>query len=201
MYSMSVLNLAKFKEVAISIRSGFGGPLEGGPALLTSPAGQTTVDGDDFPSNSRDVQDVANELRSYIQEHDLSDSVYVRVEERGLVISLSTDDLLFPIGSAEMRPESAQILDKIAGLIDSVANQVLVEGHTCNLPIHTLQFPSNWELSSARASRVIRYLIENHHIAPERLAAAGYADTKPVAPNDTEANRRRNRHVNIVIIT
>jgi chemotaxis protein MotB len=77
----------------------------------------------------------------------------------------------------------------------------LVEGHTCNLPIRTPQFPSNWELSAARASRVVRFLIEEYDITQKRLGAVGYADTRPVKPNDSESHRRRNRRVDIVILT
>jgi len=201
MYSMSIMNLAKFKEVAISIRSGFGGPLEGGSHLLTHPAGQVSVAGEQFPAESRSIEEVAAELEDYIKEHDLTNSMQVNVEQRGMVITVVTDNLLFPVGSAELRPGAEEILHKIAGLVQSVSNKVLVEGHTCNLPIHTAEFPSNWELSAARASRVIRYLIEVYGIEPERLAVAGYADTKPTARNDSEAHRRLNRRVNIVILT
>ncbi len=201
MYSMSIINLAKFKEVAISIRSGFGGSLEGGSGLLTHPTGQRTIRGERFPEESRSIAEVADQLEQYIKERDLTESMRTVIEERGLVISISSDNMLFPIGSARLRPDAEEILHEIAGIIKSVSNKILVEGHTCDLPINTLEFPSNWELSAARSSRVIRYLIEEYDISPKRLAAAGYADTKPVAPNISEVNRRLNRRVNIVILT
>jgi len=201
MYSMSVLNLSKFKQVAVSIRSGFGGRMEGGSRLLTHPAGQRAILSQQFPEESKSIDEVAKELEQYIREHDLKDYMHVQVEERGLVISVSTDNLLFPIGSAQFGPQARAVLEKIAGMVNGFSNPVLVEGHTCDLPIHTAQFPSNWELSTARASQVIRFLIDKAGIDPNRLAAAGYADTRPVVPNDSEANRRLNRRVNIVILT
>jgi chemotaxis protein MotB len=198
MYSMSIINLSKFKQVAISIRSGFGGSLEGGSGLLTHPIGQRAIIGEQFPQEGKSIEEVAGKLEEYIKERDLSQAMRVTIEERGLVISLSTDNLLFPIGSAQMRPAAEEILHEIAGLLQSVSNKVLVEG---DLPIRTAEFPSNWELSTARASRVVRYLIEGYGIESKRFAAAGYADTKPTVPNTSEENRRRNRRVNIVILT
>jgi chemotaxis protein MotB len=204
MYSMSILNLAKFKSVAISIRSGLGGNLEGGSHLLTAPKEQTS-DGpesretplEDFKS----AEKVAHELQIYINQHNLEQSMRVTVEERGLVISVISDNMLFHIGTTEFAAGATKILDKIASIIASTSNKVMVEGHTCDLPICTHVFPSNWELSASRASRVIRLLINEYGIPAKRLAAAGYADTKPIFPNNSEENRRRNRRVDVVILT
>jgi len=77
---------------------------------------------------------------------------------------------------------------------------VLIEGHTDNLPIRTAQYPSNWELSAARAARVLRYLVQKGGISPHRLTAVGYADTRPLVPNTTPANRAQNRRVDIAIL-
>jgi chemotaxis protein MotB len=159
------------------------------------------VPGDASPEGVKSVSDVAADLDRYIKEHKLENSMTVSVEERGLVISVLSDNLLFPIGSAEIRPEATDILDKISEAIRPISNKILVEGHTCNLAIRTQQFPSNWELSAARACRVVRFLIEEYDIAPDRLAAVGYADTRPIKPNDSEIDRQHNRRVDIVILT
>jgi chemotaxis protein MotB len=200
MYSMSILNLEKFKSVAISIRSGFGGKMDGGAHLLTHPEGQRSVQQAPVLEENKSMQETAQELEEYIDTHNLGGSVQVRVEERGLVISILTDNMLFPIGSSEPQPITKPILDRVAKIIKNSTNKIQIEGHTCNLPIHTNLFPSNWELSSARASRVVRCLIEQHHIPPYRLSAAGYADTRPIVPNDTEKHRRLNRRVDIVLL-
>jgi chemotaxis protein MotB len=124
----------------------------------------------------------------------------MRVDERGLIISLVTDKVLFERGSASLQRGSREVLDEIAGLLRDIPNQVTVEGHTCDLPIHTAQFPSNWELSTARATQVIRYFIEQGQVPAQRLAAAGYADSRPLEPNTSEATRARNRRVDVVIL-
>jgi len=204
MYSMSILNLAKFKSVAVSIRSGLGGNLEGGSHLLSAPDKQMADSpaAKDFPREDfKSVEKVAHELQVYINQHNLKQSMRVTVEERGLVISVISDNMLFNIGTTEFAAGATKILDKIASIIASTSNKVMVEGHTCDLPICTPVFPSNWELSSSRASRVIRLLINEYGIPAKRLAAAGYADTKPIFPNNSEENRRRNRRVDVVILT
>ncbi len=204
MYSMSVLNLQKFREVAFSIRSGFGGPVEGGPGMLNFPQRK-----DSLTPNLGDISEssgpgalpgVAQEMERYIREHGLSQMVRMRVEERGLVVSLVTDQVLFDIGRAQLRPRAKQILQKVAQLLRDLPNDIAVEGHTCDLPIRTPQFPSNWELSTARATTVVRFLIEQAGIAPRRVSASGYADSRPLVRNDSEAHRTYNRRVDIVIL-
>ena len=200
MYSMSVLNLSKFREVAFSIRSGFGGPIEGG-AYGRVPEGNPTIREpilNQAPAGS--LPDVAKELERYIHKRSLEKEVHTRVEERGLVVSLVSDQVLFDIGSADLRRGAHGLLDTIAGIIRKIPNAVVVEGHTCSLPIRTARFPSNWELSAQRATAVVRYFMARHRIPASRLAAAGYADSKPLVRNNTEANRRRNRRVDIVIL-
>ena len=121
-----------------------------------------------------------------------------RIEERGIVLEIE-DRILFDSGRAEIREDARQLLAKVSGILKSVPNQIIVEGHTDNVPIKTARYPSNWELSVDRAVHVVRYFIETQHIAPERFIATGYGEYQPVAPNDTAAGRARNRRVNIVI--
>jgi len=108
------------------------------------------------------------------------------------------DDVLFDEGSPNLKTAGAAVLTRIAQLLAENDYPVSVEGHTDNIPIHTAQFPSNWELSTFRASTVTRYFIE-HGIAVDRLRAIGYADTHPIADNGTAAGRARNRRVSLVI--
>ncbi|MHB9025453.1 MAG: OmpA/MotB family protein [Armatimonadota bacterium] len=202
MYSMSVLNLAKFNAVAFSIRSGFGGILSGrGPHVLEhEQTGRT-----DFPATRNILGDEAAEiaerrLKSFVNENNMQTQVEVTLEERGLVISVSTDDLLFSRGSAELSAQANELLERIVALLKTMRQDIMVEGHTCSIPINTREFPSNWELSTARACRVLRYL-GTSGIAERRLSAAGYADTRPRQMNNSEKNRTRNRRVDIVLLT
>jgi chemotaxis protein MotB len=206
MYSMSVLNIQKFREVAFSIRSGFGGPIDGGGAgMLAFPQANDNIAPsiDDLVESSGlgALPGAAKQIEEYIKEQGLGEIVRMRVEKRGLVVSLVTDQVLFDIGRAELRPRAKHILSKVGAIVRNMPNEIAVEGHTCDLPIRTQQFPSNWELSTARATTVVRFLIDHAGIAPRRVSASGYADSRPLAPNDSEARRVSNRRVDIVILS
>ena len=119
--------------------------------------------------------------------------------EGGLSIIIR-DDLLFSSGRAEITPEGAPVLKEIGSTFKDFESDVLVEGHTDNVPINTERFPSNWELSTARAISVVRYLTEEVGVNPVKLSAVGYADTRPKTSNDTPENRRKNRRVEIILV-
>lgn len=108
------------------------------------------------------------------------------------------DSVLFDVGSADLKTEGRALLARIAGVLTTNRYPIAVEGHTDNAPIHTARFPSNWELSTTRATVVTRFLIEQG-IASERLRASGYAQTQPLADNTTQAGRARNRRVSLVV--
>jgi chemotaxis protein MotB len=122
--------------------------------------------------------------------------VQILVSERGVIVR-AEEKIFFDLGKADLKPESYPFLEKMTELIKKFENyKVAVEGHTDDLPIY-YRFPSNWELSTARASRVVRYFIEKG-IPPQRFKAVGYADTKPVVPNTSMENRAQNRRVEFV---
>ena len=124
-------------------------------------------------------------------------SVIVRPTPEGLVVSLREVGF-FASGSAELRSEAYETLRAVA---DALPHQPMrVEGHTDNVPIHTAQFATNWELSTARAATITRLLLLQHAADPAEIAATGYAEFHPTAPNDTEANRSQNRRVDIVLL-
>jgi chemotaxis protein MotB len=201
MYSMSVLNEGKFKRAAESLRREFAP--QRAEAQTESGKGHLPIPGSAAPPTplEESVQSVDEQLQRYIEENDLADVIHTSREPRGLVISLVSDNLLFPVGEAELRPAALAILDRIAGLLAGVPNPIVVEGHTCNLPISTARFPSNWELSAARACTVVRYLVEHKAIPSRRLSATGYGDSRPIRSNATEEGRVLNRRVDIVILS
>lgn len=127
-------------------------------------------------------------------------SVSFRREERGLIVSIVTDDVLFVPGSAAVRPDGLAVLDSIAAALLSLDNRVAVEGHTDSIPISTSQFPSNWELSTGRASSVLRYLVDRYGFPVERISASGYADTRPAGDNANPEGRARNRRVDVAVL-
>jgi chemotaxis protein MotB len=121
------------------------------------------------------------------------------MDSRGLIVSLGEVGF-FDSGSDGIKPEGRTLLDTLATSLMTLDNQIRVEGHTDDVPIHTGRFPSNWELSTARATSVVSYLVLKFGLSPERLSAAGYAEFRPTASNDTEEGRARNRRVDILVM-
>jgi chemotaxis protein MotB len=126
-------------------------------------------------------------------------AIDVRKESRGLVITVVTDQVLFDSGSAGLRSQGTVVLAQVAQAVRVVPNQIAIEGHTDSSPINTAQFPSNWELSTARATSVLRFMVDNGLNAGQ-TAAGGYADTRPLEDNGSAAGRQRNRRVEIVVL-
>ncbi len=140
-----------------------------------------------------------HELDSYAARHGFAQRVSTSIEKRGLVIRVLTDSLLFASGSATLESQADPLLSEVANLVNvDQVHPIAVEGNTDNVPVQSAQFPSNWELSTARASTVVRFLI-SHGVDPQRLSATGYADLHPIASNETNAGRARNRRVEIVL--
>jgi chemotaxis protein MotB len=145
---------------------------------------------------------VQQRLTDALQQQGLGDSVRFRQEARGLVVSVVADSVLFDLGSAELRPDGRRVLDAVSGVLASLPNQVAIEGHTDDRPIRGPggRYATNWELSTARATSVLHYLVAAHSLTAGRLSAAGYADQRPLVPNDTDEHRARNRRVEVVVL-
>ena len=140
---------------------------------------------------------IAEEMNSIIRKLDLGNDVSVRAADREIVITMN-EKITFRPGEAEILKGSEPILDNIAGLILRYPSYLVdIEGHTDNVPIHTRLYPSNWELSVARAMSVLKYFIGNRQIDPSRLSVKGDADHKPIVPNGTPQERAQNRRVEI----
>lgn len=125
--------------------------------------------------------------------------IRTRYEERGVIVQL-TDKALFEPGEADINLSSYPILDKIALLIQGLPNQIRIEGHTDNAPIKSRTYSSSWELSAVRATNVLRYLEERHHLSPKQLSAIGYGPYRPIDSNNSSEGRASNRRVDIVIV-
>ena len=132
-----------------------------------------------------------------VREH-LLGILQFKETEKGFNILLK-NKLLFNPGRAEINPRGTLVLDKIGKIIEDIKVDIVVEGHTDNLPINTERFPSNWELSIARAVNVVNYLTEVVGVNPVIVSATGYGDRKPKASNDTPKNQSENRRVEIVL--
>ncbi len=131
----------------------------------------------------------------------LADKLSFRREERGLVVTIVSDQVLFPSGDSGLLDDGLLILDGLAGAIKATGKPIGIEGHTDSRPISNGRFPSNWELSTARATQVLRYLVNKHGFSPQKLTASGYADTKPLDNGASEGAYAKNRRVEIVVLS
>ncbi|MBK5224877.1 MAG: flagellar motor protein MotB [Acidimicrobiia bacterium] len=131
----------------------------------------------------------------------VGDAVQFRREARGLVVSIVSDQVLFEPGSADLRPDGRAVLDGLAGILLALPNPIAIEGHTDDVPISNARFPSNWELSTSRATSVLRHFIGAYGFPADRLTAAGYGEQRPVADNAHPAGRGHNRRVDIAVLS
>ena len=145
--------------------------------------------------------EVQRRVENYATKHGFAADISTSIDQRGLVIRLLTNNLVFDSGQATLKPTATPLLMRVSRLLVSmhIDNPISVEGNTDNVPISGGEFPSNWELSTARADAVLEFLL-HHGISPKHLAAVGYADQNPVAPNTSDAGRALNRRVDIVVI-
>src|SRR4051794_12704372 len=142
-----------------------------------------------------DFRRLKQQIDAYARAHGLARTVQTTIAQRGLVIRLLTDRVLFDSGQADLKPQAKPLLTRIAGLLQAERrHRIQVEGHTDSVPIRGSVFPTNWELSTSRAARVVRFLIDGG-VPAGRLGAAGYAALHPIATNGTAAGRSRNRRV------
>lgn len=225
LYSMSNISQAKYEELSESLSEAFGtsgksvdgsiipkgaGILNGGSGLTGNEnegSGESTakgsgedyaIDGSDGISKD-DFIKMRTSLYKAIKNSDIKDKLQVTIEDKGMVISLP-NDILFDSGEADVKPEMKPLLDQIAQLLNSLDSPIQVEGYTDNVPVNNSKYRSNWQLSAERAANVVQYLVDNYDIRPERLAAIGYGEYRPVDSNKTAEGRMRNRRISITIL-
>ncbi len=208
LYATSQTDLKKQEEFEKSIKKQFTAVMSFGSGTASKdPTGKSLIPPaiDGFPpmtAGPQEVQDhVERALKDALQPKGGESAIVgLHHDTVGVSIQMAASHL-FQTGSAELRPESAKALDQLGHLLKESGRRLIVEGHTDNQPIHTSEFPSNWELSAARATKIVRYLIARQKIAPELLVPVAYADQKPLVPNSTDENRARNRRIEIKIVT
>lgn len=142
------------------------------------------------------------DLRRGLAALQSKDDMEITHDERGVVLSIG-DNLLFEVGRAGLKQDASVSLSAVASVLRKLPNRVIVEGHTDNMPItdSSGRFSSNWELSTARATSVLSYLLTVHNLPPERFSAAGYAEFRPRATNATPDGRAKNRRVDVIILS
>jgi chemotaxis protein MotB len=193
MYAISTVDQSKLTRVAAGLQDALDTPeaARRAPAQVPGTSGKSLLGADLLNARAVLERDLAEDLRSGRME--------LLEDGRGLVLSVP-EASAFTIGSAELSESAQQAIGRLANSLNQVGNSVLIEGHTDDVPIHSVRFGSNWELSTARATAVVQWLIEREGLTPDRLSAAGYGEFHPRVPNDSAQARARNRRVDIVIL-
>lgn len=199
LFAFSSVDAQEFEAVMDALKAQLG-ILDGGRTLDTGAFINAGFEGGELASITEEgeFQEMIKYVESYVEEQELGSDVNLELDERGLVIRM-TGQVLFDLGKANLNPAGREVLKTIARFLKGIPNDIMIEGHTDDLPINNSEFPNNWVLSSIRATTVISYFIEQR-IDPRRLSAAGYSEYKPLVPNTSAANRAKNRRVDIVIL-
>lgn len=225
LYAISSVNTSKFEALQTSLRDAFSGKIiSGGEGIIETgvsatretpqsvvpniapqtpqiavPRDRAQADALEARREDNEFQRIKQQIEQYARAHGLGDQVEAVVARRGLVVRLLTDRVLFDSGQAELKTQGMPLLGHVGNLlaIDRI-HPILVEGHTDDVPISTAQYHSNWELSTSRATEVVRYLI-GRGVPNRRFGASGYADLHPISPNSTDDGRARNRRVEVVL--
>lgn len=141
--------------------------------------------------------ELENDIRAVLEKSGRMEGVSIVRDERGVLVSFE-DALMFDIGASDIKGEVKPVLAELAALIKKVQNNIVIEGHTDNVPIKSSRYSSNWELSTARGTSVLVTFIKEYNINPERFSVSGYGEYRPVASNATPEGRAKNRRVDII---
>ncbi len=205
LFSMSQISQNKFDLVSQSFQNR--GIFDFSPSIapLENPDNGSGEDGKDYLLQKQEdteedkLNSLTEEVEQFLDEHNLHEFISANRTAQGLELVLQ-DSVLFNPGEAKILDEGFPFLEKVGNIIAGIENEVRVEGHTDSRPMHSYRYPSNWELSGARASIIVRYLVDEQGIDEARFSIAGYGETRPIAPNDTSENMKKNRRVEIVIL-
>lgn len=196
LYAASTIDAQKLEPLAVSLREAFDAP----PPVASAQEARgaivppVTIVAGDSPRDDLRLR-LARELADALRLH----RVEIHRDARGLILSLP-EEAAFPVGRADISDEARGLISRIAAAVEPTPNGIRIEGHTDDVPISTARYTSNWDLSTARASAVVAFLVESGGLAPERLSAAGYGEFHPRVGNDTPENRARNRRIDVVIL-
>ncbi|WP_373893091.1 flagellar motor protein MotS [Virgibacillus natechei] len=219
LFSMSQIDMAKFDAISDSFQNRMIFDFYPSPVPMENPTqssshmekGETSnefeaptdlpdrYETDNMQHQEDTLQTLMDDIEKYLDDHDLNNVISADRTERGVVLILQ-ELILFDPGQAELLPSGMPFLGEIGSLLTELPHEVKVEGHTDDRPISSYRYPSNWELSGARASSVVRYLVDENDLDQSRFSIAGYSDIDPLVPNTNPENMSQNRRVEIVIL-
>jgi len=213
MYASSTVSTDKYKKLSQSLNMAFDGG--GGKTIIGDSTAISVAVPDNKVIDKMPEEDVSainkaleeNQMEklkksvdNYLKQNGLSNNVSTKIDERGLQVSLNSN-LFFDSGKADIKPQSIKQLISIGKILNKVDNYVRIEGHTDSTPINNFEFRSNWQLSAVRATNVTELLISQAGIIPKKISAVAYGEYRPVATNNTEVGKAKNRTVDIIILS
>lgn len=220
LYAMGQSDKKKVEEVMQAIQQSFGMATAGAsapkvnvipsqaitvipslkPEIKISPIGRSRSGQSKARAEEKDFRQIKSAVEAYLVKQGAQGKVTLEITRRGLIVSLKEAGF-FNSGQANIKPEAYEIINTIAEVMTQYNNPLRLEGHTDNVPISTAQFPSNWELSTARATNGLKYLLKNFDVDANKISATGYAEFRPIADNATSEGRARNRRVDLVMLS
>ncbi|QPA30152.1 flagellar motor protein MotB [Thermaerobacillus caldiproteolyticus] len=209
LFASSQLDQKKFEEIARSFNSAISGgigvfdfpsPIEEEQPQSQSINKKKQQQNEQQRQEQKELQEIQAKINQYIEKQHLTGELKTTLTEEGLLITI-LNDILFDSGSADVRPQDQKLAKEISRLlVMNPPRNIIVSGHTDNVPIRNSKFSSNWELSVMRAVNFMKLLLENKQLDPRWFSAKGYGEFKPVASNDTAEGRMKNRRVEILIL-
>jgi len=151
-------------------------------------------------AEEKDFRQIKSSIEAYLVKQGAQSKVSLEITRRGLIVSLKEAGF-FDSGKATIKPEAYELINTISEVMTQYNNPLRLEGHTDNIPISSAQFPSNWELSTARATNGLKYLLKNFDVDPDKISATGYAEFRPLTDNTTTEGRAKNRRVDLVMLS
>ncbi len=211
LFATSKVDSQKFAQIAYAMQQALANPLStgGGSSILNSGGGPGIIPGvGSGPSSagmspeeleSAQLANARQQIESFIKDEHMELELETVLADQGLMVRVR-DNALFASGSAQLFPNSMRLAGVVANALAKIPQNILISGHTDNIPINTAQYPSNWELSSARAISLMKAMLAaTPGLQPGRMSAIGFGEYRPVAPNNTEEGRAKNRRVEILI--
>jgi chemotaxis protein MotB len=220
LYAMGQSDKKKVEEVMQAIQQSFGMATAGAtapkvnvipsqaitiipslkPEIKITPAGRARSGQAKTRAEEKDFRQIKAAVEAYLIKQGAQSKVTLEITRRGLIVSLKEAGF-FNSGQANIKPDAYELINTIAEVMTQYNNPLRLEGHTDNVPISTAQFPSNWELSTARATNGLKYLLKNFDVDANKISATGYAEFRPIADNATSDGRARNRRVDLVMLS
>jgi chemotaxis protein MotB len=220
LYAMGQSDKKKVEEVMQAIQQSFGMATAGSsapkvnvipsqsitvipsmkPEVKVNPMGRARGGQGKSRAEEKDFRQIKSAVDAYLIKQGAQSKVSLEITRRGLIVSLKEAGF-FNSGQANIKPEAYELINTIAEVMTQYNNPMRLEGHTDNIPISTAQFPSNWELSTARATNGLKYLLKNFDVDPNKISATGYAEFRPLTDNETSEGRARNRRVDLVMLS